>query len=80
MILGRHWDMKTEKHNTMSSNFYEQLNIFRNLDYLLKNEHSVHKGIKCALKKKKIIFIIHSKHFCLVDVSVRISKLKYIKQ
>ena len=53
--------------------------IFKFLGSLLKNQNSIQEEIKCRFKAGNSV-IIQSKHFCLLDFSLRIIKLKYIKQ
>ena len=61
------------EHIKIDSNSYEKVKTFKYLGSLVINQNSIQDEIKCRH------VIIQSKHFCLLDFSLRIWKLKYIK-
>ena len=79
MEVGHHQGMIANEHIRIGSNSYEKVKNFKYLDSLLTNQNSIQEEIKYRLKQD-IHVIILSKHFCLLDFSLRILKLKDIKQ
>jgi hypothetical protein len=67
------------EHKRAGSNACEKAKTFKYLSSLLTNQNSIHEEIKCRVKAENSCYI-ELKHICLLDFSLKIRKLKYIKQ
>ena len=63
--------MIANEHIRIGSNSYEKLRAFRYLGSLVRNKNGIEEEIKRRLKAE-INFITQSKHFCLLDFSLKI--------
>ena len=67
--------MISNEHIRIGNNYYKKVKTFKYLDYLAINQNSIE--IKYRLKiHVNILF----KHFCLLNFTIKIWKLKYIEQ
>ena len=79
MEIGRNRGEIANEHIKIGSNSNEKVKTFKYLGSLLTNQNSIQEEINVDLKQE-IHVIIQSKHSCPLDASIRICKLKYIKQ
>ena len=50
MEVGRHRGMTANEHIKIGSNFFEKVKTFKYLGYLVTNQNSIQKKMKCRLK------------------------------
>ena len=71
MEIGRQRGMIANEPIRIVSNSYEKVKSLKYLGSLVTNQNSIQEEIKYRLKEE-IRVIIQSKHFCLLDFSLRI--------
>ena len=70
--------MMANKHIRTGSNSYEKKKTFKYLGSLLTNQNYVHEEIKCGLEEGNLCYY-SVQAICLLDSSLKIWKLRYIR-